>query len=93
MFLRTALLVLWKDFAIEAKSLEILSTTLFFAMGCVLVFAFALVKDSQWFEKGRMGWWGCVHDEKDQGEWNRKVSQMIDDLPSDTLMSVYDCHI
>lgn len=55
--------------------------------------AFALVKDSQWFEKGRMGWWGCVHDEKDQGEWNRKVSQMIDDLPGDTLMSVYDCHI
>ncbi len=47
MFLRTALLVLWKDFAIEAKSLEVLSTTLFFAIGCVLVFAFALVKDGQ----------------------------------------------
>jgi heme exporter protein B len=46
-FLRTALLVLWKDVAIEAKSLEILSTTLFFAIGCVLVFAFALVKDGQ----------------------------------------------
>ena len=47
MFLRTALLVLRKDFAIEAKSLEILSTTLFFALGCVLVFAFALVKEGQ----------------------------------------------
>ena len=47
MFLRTALLVLWKDFAIEVKSLEILSTTLFFAVGCVLVFAFALVKEGQ----------------------------------------------
>lgn len=55
--------------------------------------AFALVKDSQWYEKGRMGWWGCVSDEKDQGEWNRKVSQMIDELPADTLLSVYDCHI
>ena len=47
MFLRSALLVLWKDFAIEAKSLEVLSTTLFFAIGCVVVFAFALVKDGQ----------------------------------------------
>lgn len=46
-FLRTALLVLWKDVAIEARTLEILSTTLFFAFGCVLVFAFALVKDGQ----------------------------------------------
>src|SRR6476620_7160803 len=47
MFLKTALLVLRKDFAIEAKSLEIFSTTLFFAVGCVLVFAFALVKEGQ----------------------------------------------
>ena len=47
MFLKTALLVLRKDFAIEIKSYEILSTTLFFAVGCVLVFAFALVKEGQ----------------------------------------------
>ena len=47
MFLRTAILVLKKDFAIEVKSLEIFSTTLFFAVGCVLVFAFALVKEGQ----------------------------------------------
>src|SRR5436190_11551203 len=47
MFLKTALLVLRKDFAIEVKNLEILSTTLFFAIGCVLIFAFALVKDGQ----------------------------------------------
>ena len=47
MFLRTALLVLRKDFAIEIKSYEIVSTTLFFAVGCVLVFAFALVKEGQ----------------------------------------------
>jgi heme exporter protein B len=47
LFLKTALLVLRKDFAIEIKSYEILSTTLFFAVGCVLVFAFALVKGGQ----------------------------------------------
>lgn len=47
MFLKTALLVLRKDFAIELKSLEVLTTTLFFALSCVLIFAFAFVKDGQ----------------------------------------------
>jgi len=47
MFLRTALLILRKDSAIERKNLEILATTLFFAVGCVVVFAFALVKEGQ----------------------------------------------
>jgi heme exporter protein CcmB len=47
MFVRTTLLILRKDSAIERKSLEILATTLFFAIGCVVVFAFALVKDGQ----------------------------------------------
>src|SRR6266478_2318149 len=47
MFLKTALLVLRKDLAIEIESFELLATTLFFAVGCVLVFAFALVKEGQ----------------------------------------------
>ena len=47
MFLRTALLVFRKDFAIEMKSLEVLLTTLFFAVSCVLVFAFAFVKEGR----------------------------------------------
>src|SRR5437762_2254834 len=45
MFLRTAWLVLRKDFAIEARSWEVVTTTLFFAASCVLVFAFAFVKE------------------------------------------------
>jgi len=47
MFTRVALLVLRKDVAIEFRSFEILSTTLFFAISCVLVFAFALVRDGE----------------------------------------------
>jgi heme exporter protein CcmB len=46
-FARVALLVLRKDVAIEFRSFEILSTTLFFAVSCVLVFAFALVRDGE----------------------------------------------
>ena len=47
MFFHVAFLVLRKDFAIEVKSREILYTTLLFAVSCVLVFAFALVRDGE----------------------------------------------
>src|SRR6478672_11176904 len=47
MFFRVAWLVLRKDFAIEAKTREILYTTLFFAVACVLVFSFAFVREGQ----------------------------------------------
>jgi heme exporter protein B len=46
-FVRTAWLVLQKDLTIEIRSREIVSTTVFFAISCVLVFAFALVKDGR----------------------------------------------
>jgi len=47
MFVRTALLVLRKDFAIEVKSREILYTTLLFALSCVLVFSIAFVSEGE----------------------------------------------
>ena len=47
MFLRTALLVLRKDVAVELKTFEILLTTLFFAVSVVLVFSFAFVREGQ----------------------------------------------
>src|SRR3989442_9187568 len=55
MFFKTALLVLRKDFAIELKSLEVLTTTLFFAASCVLVFAFAFVKEGRAVEDAAAG--------------------------------------
>jgi heme exporter protein B len=47
MLLRTAMLVLRKDLAIEIKTLEIVLTTLLFAVACVLVFSFAFVRAGQ----------------------------------------------
>src|SRR5439155_2008764 len=47
MFVRTALLVLRKDVAVEVKTFEILLTTLFFAVSVVLVFSFAFVREGQ----------------------------------------------
>jgi heme exporter protein B len=55
MFVRTALLVLRKDFAIEVKSREILYTTLLFALSCVLVFSIAFVKEGEPLEDAAAG--------------------------------------
>jgi heme exporter protein B len=46
-FLRVALLVVRKDLMVEARSLEVVSTTLFFALTVVLVFAFGLVREGR----------------------------------------------
>lgn len=54
---------------------------------------FAVLKDGKWYEKGSMGWFGFVADEKDNGEWCNQIATLIQDLPDDTLLSVYDCHI
>jgi len=53
----------------------------------------AVIKDGQWYEKGEMGWWGCVSHEMTDDDWNRKFSELLDNLPSNTLLSIYDCHI
>ena len=55
MFAKVALLVLRKDLAIEVKSREILYTTCFFAFSCVLVFAFALVREGRAVEDAAAG--------------------------------------
>ena len=55
MFLRTAWLVLRKDLTVEVRSREIAYTTLFFAVSCVLVFAFALVREGRPIEDGAAG--------------------------------------
>jgi heme exporter protein CcmB len=47
MFLKTALLVLKKDVTIEVKSREIVYTTLFFAVSCIVIFAFSLLKQGE----------------------------------------------
>ena len=52
MFLRAAWLILRKDLTVEVRSREIAYTTIFFAVSCILVFAFALVKEGKPPEDG-----------------------------------------
>jgi heme exporter protein B len=47
MFARVVWLILRKDLTVEVRSREIAYTTLFFAIACVLVFAFALVEEGR----------------------------------------------
>ena len=46
-FARVAWLVVHKDIAVEVRSWELVSTTVFFAVSCVLVFAFAFVEEGR----------------------------------------------
>jgi heme exporter protein B len=51
-FARTVLLIVRKDLTIEVRSREIAYTVIFFAVSCVLVFAFALVREGRPPEDG-----------------------------------------
>jgi heme exporter protein CcmB len=55
MFLRAVWLILRKDLTVEVRSREIAYTTIFFAVSCILVFAFALVKEGKPPEDGAAG--------------------------------------
>lgn len=54
-FSRTVWMVLRKDLTVEMRSGEIAYTTLFFAASCVLIFAFALVREGRAPEGGAAG--------------------------------------
>lgn len=54
---------------------------------------FAVVKDGKWHDRGSMGWWRIVSDEKDQDQWSEEFQKMYDELPDDTMLTLVDCHI
>ena len=55
MFARSVWLILRKDLTVEVRSGEIAYTTLFFAVSCILMFAFALVRDGRGPADGAAG--------------------------------------
>lgn len=56
-----------------------------------IVNTFAVIKDGKWYERGNMGWWGIVLNEKDS--WDIQFKELFNSIPDDVLLSVYDCHI
>lgn len=57
------------------------------------ILTFAVIKDGKWYERGEMGWWGAVSNEKSKELWIEEYYNLIQSLPDNTLLSVYDCHI
>jgi hypothetical protein len=54
---------------------------------------FAILKGGQWHERGNMGWWGVVSNEKERLEWESEYRSLLADVSENALVSVYDCHI
>lgn len=54
---------------------------------------FAVLKDGIWYERGEMGWWGCVSNEKKGCNWRDEYMALFDEIEDDELLSIYDCHI
>lgn len=54
---------------------------------------FCLIIDGVWYERGKMGWWACVSDEKEKGDWNEEFMKLIKALPEKSLVANYDFHI
>ena len=54
---------------------------------------FAVLMDGEWYERGNMGWWGMIANEKGKDVWEGEFWKLIEKLPPNTWLSVYDCHI
>lgn len=57
------------------------------------VMSYAYIKDGQWNAQGDMGWFGISSNEVNEEEWSKQMYETLLDLPDDTLISLYDCHI
>ena len=58
-FMRVAWLIVRKDVAVEVRSWELVSTTVFFAFACILVFAFAFVEEGRVVTNVSAGGFSC----------------------------------
>lgn len=54
---------------------------------------YATVMDGRWYQRGEMGWWGISTEEMDYLEWCEKFWALINGLPPDTQLALFDCHI
>lgn len=54
---------------------------------------FAVVKEGKWYECGEMGWWGIVIGGKDEETWAKEFENLLNELPDETLITIFDCHI
>lgn len=60
---------------------------------CDAIRTFAVLINGTWNEKGEMGWFGVVSNEKDVNDWRTAYENILDSISDDTVITVVDCHI
>jgi hypothetical protein len=53
----------------------------------------AVLMNGEWFERGKMGWFGQQITDKGEAVWDEEFHKLLDSLPEDTLLTIMDCHI
>lgn len=51
-----------------------------------------LTPESEWIEKGSMGWWGIITHEESDAQWHKTVKKVLAKYPEHLAVAV-DCHI
>lgn len=63
------------------------------AQNCHPFNTFALLKNGVWYERGEMGWFASVKNDKGRNDWRGELHQLWDDIADDQIVVVVDCHI
>jgi hypothetical protein len=53
----------------------------------------AVVKDGEWYEKGKMGWFAIVSNEKEKCSWKQEWFDLINSADDNDIFVLVDCHI
>ena len=53
----------------------------------------AWLVDGKWIERGEMGWFATVHDERDRDDWNAACDLLWAEIDPEAMIRVVDCHI
>ena len=52
----------------------------------------AVLMDGVWYEWGPL-WFGIAQGDKTRDEWAAEFKGLLDAVPDDALLSIYDCHV
>lgn len=53
----------------------------------------AWLKDGDWVERGRMGWFGIVSDSCDYDAWDLHCREIWDSIDDNAMITLVDCHV
>ena len=55
---------------------------------------YSILKDGEWLEPGKMGWWGISHaEDKDKQKWEEEYMNYLSGLDPESVITIVDCHI